>query len=176
MEIRGHRHQSLKSDRLLLRELKESDVEDMFEWTSDDKVTKFLTWPTHQNIEVTKEILSKWLNQYETDPTCFRFGIVLRSEKKLIGNIDVVSFENDCPEIGYCLNSKYWNQGYMSEALKVFCDYLFTFNIRKIIIAADKDNIASNKVIKKNGFVFTHESIKNIKNHACILNYYELIK
>ena len=48
-------NKSLETERLLLRKPKIEDVEPMFNnWASDPEVTKYLTWPAHENIEVTK--------------------------------------------------------------------------------------------------------------------------
>ena len=44
----------LETDRLILRRFTMDDAEGMLNnWASDDEVTKYLTWPTHQNIETT---------------------------------------------------------------------------------------------------------------------------
>ena len=40
----------LETDRLILRRFTMDDAEGMLNnWASDDEVTKYLTWPTHQN-------------------------------------------------------------------------------------------------------------------------------
>ena len=45
----------LESERLLLRRFKTEDAKDMYNnWASDDEVTKYLTWKTHDSIDRTK--------------------------------------------------------------------------------------------------------------------------
>lgn len=49
---------TLETNRLSLRPFVETDAIDMYNnWASDDEVTKYLTWNTHQNIEVSKSII-----------------------------------------------------------------------------------------------------------------------
>ena len=50
--------QRIETDRLILRRFRSEDAEDMYEnWASDPEVTRFLTWPTHSSVDVTKAIL-----------------------------------------------------------------------------------------------------------------------
>ena len=165
---------------LLLRKLVKEDADDIFDnWASDVEVTKYLTWNPHQSKEDTKAILDIWLKEYE-DPHAFRFGIVLKESKELIGTIDVVGYEEEAPEIGYCLSRKHWNKGYMSEALQSFIAYLFSIGFNRIVIEADIRNIASNRVIEKTGFKFTHQEAKErcsaFKPEPIVVNWYELRK
>ena len=51
----------LNTERLKLRKLQESDLEDIFEWASDPEVTRYVTWNPHESIEVTRTILDLWL-------------------------------------------------------------------------------------------------------------------
>ena len=49
----------LETDRLILRKATMDDAQDMFDnWASNPNVTKFMTWPTHSNIEITKMVQS----------------------------------------------------------------------------------------------------------------------
>ena len=91
-----------------------------------------------------------------------------------------MKFNDDIPEVGYCLSRKRWGKSYTTEACRAFVDYLFELGYPKIIIRADVRNIGSNKVIKKCGFTFTHkekmESRSEIRPESVIVNWYELFK
>lgn len=45
---------TLETERLILRSLTINDAEDVFEWTNDERVTKYLSYPKHESIETTK--------------------------------------------------------------------------------------------------------------------------
>ena len=170
----------IETERLLLRKIKETDAEPMFRnWASDPEVTKYLTWPRHENIEVTRQVINYWLNE-EKDSKTIRFIITLKDSDEPIGSIDVVRYIDDSPEIGYCLSRKYWNKGLMTEACKAFSKYLFDKGFKKVLIKAVVENIGSNRVIEKCGFKFTHqehlEHQSSFKPNPVTLNCYELIK
>ena len=154
------------------------DALSMFEgWASDDEVTKFLTWNTHESVETTKSILEMWIEQYKK-PERINFAIELKSENNLIGGIDVVGYLDGVPVIGYVLSRKYWNSGYMSEACKTVVDYLFSIGHETVIIDALVENAASNKVIRKCGGIFqeTYEEFLTRKNKKVLINRYLLKK
>ena len=169
----------LITERLLLRKLKKDDVESIFyNWASDPEVSRYVTWPTHDNIEQTQQILDFWLKEYE-NPKTIRYGIVLKETGELIGAIDVVDYVDDNPEIGYCLSRKHWNKGYMSEACSALVEHLFAIGYQTIVIEADEDNIGSNRVITKCGFEFTHKETKQcsaFKPDVITVNWYKKSK
>ena len=165
---------NINTNRLTLRRFVLNDAQAMFDnWASDPEVTKYLTWDTHPNVEVTKQIVKEWVKQYD-DPKTVRFAITLKDSGELIGGIDVVKYVDSVPEIGYCLSKKYWNKGYMSEACKALVDYLFSLGHKKIMIRAETRNIASNRVIIKCGFSFVKNVKKLVDNRELDINCYEL--
>lgn len=169
----------IESKRLILRKFVKEDAKDIYQgWASDPAVTKYLTWHPHKNLKETEQILDVWLAAYE-GKNCYRFAIELKEESKLIGMIDVVGYEDGIPEIGYVLSSDYWNMGYMSEALSTFMNLLISEGFDKIYIEADENNIASNAIIRNNGFKFLGKErrIKSqFKNEMVSLNTYEFVK
>ena len=165
---------TLETERLILRPFREEDAEDMFYgWASDDEVTKYLTWNTHENIDTTKYVLALWIKEYE-QPERLNFAIVLKSENKLIGGIDVVGYDNGIPVIGYNLSRKYWNNGYMTEACQCLLNYLFSNGYAEVKIDAMAENIGSNRVIQKCGgiLVKTEENFVPLKNRTVLINRY----
>ena len=47
---------TIETKRLLLRRFTVADADKMFEnWASDPEVTRYLMWPTHESVEVTKQ-------------------------------------------------------------------------------------------------------------------------
>lgn len=171
---------ALVTDNCVLRKVKKEDAEPMFRnWASDPEVTKFLTWPSHESIEVTNKVVDRWFEE-DKNPKTIRFVITLKDNDEPIGSIDVVRYINDNPEIGYCLSRKYWNKGLMTEACKAFSKYLLDIGFEKVLIKAVVENIGSNRVIEKCGFKFTHQEYlehqSSFKPNPVTVNCYELIK
>lgn len=143
----------LKTERLYLRYIREDDAQCIFDcWASKPEVTKYLTWHAHESVEQTKMVMGFWLKEYDEDPNCMRWGIELQATGELIGMIDVVGYRDGNPVIGYCSGPAYWNNGYMTEALRAVVQELFARGYEEIVIEAMEKNIGSNRVIEKVGF------------------------
>lgn len=143
----------IKTKRLILRKFSMDDYKAMFtNWASDALVAKNAGWPKHENLEETKKLVQIWVDEYENDNT-FNWIIVLEEEP--IGSITVINKDlgNRVCEIGYNIGQKYWNNGYATEAIGGVIDYLFSLNLFDTITAQCFEyNIASSKVLEKNGF------------------------
>ena len=58
MEHQGTK--TIETERLILRKFTADDLSAIFHnWTSDEKVTEFLRWPTHKSIDITKRVLER---------------------------------------------------------------------------------------------------------------------
>ena len=55
----------IETERLALRRFAIGDAEAMYcNWASDSEVTKYLTWPAHDNVDVTRAVLKEWTAAY----------------------------------------------------------------------------------------------------------------
>ena len=146
--------QQLETHRLILRRYRPEDAEDMFSnWASDPEVTKFLTWPTHTNVDVTRYVLNDWISHYD-DGGFFNWAIELKETGSVIGNIAAVKVfeEAEAAEIGYCMGRAFWGRGIMPEALRAVMDYLFdTVGLNRIEAHHDVNNPKSGRVMEKAG-------------------------
>ena len=56
---------TLETPRLILRRAEPADAPAMFRnWATDPEVTKYLTWPPHGNIAITRSLLERWSAEY----------------------------------------------------------------------------------------------------------------
>lgn len=121
------RTRRLRTERLELRRFEEDDAEACFKsWMSDPEVTHFATWSPHRDVLQTRRIIGSWVRQYEAGS--MDWCITLRSTGEPIGSITAVRDHPDqryC-EIGYCLAQRYWDNGYMTEAVTAVSRYTWT--------------------------------------------------
>ena len=76
--------QTIETSRLIMRQARIEDAEAMFRnWANDSEVTKYLTWPPHGNVEVTKQILASWVEGYKNDDY-YQWMIVLKDKNEPI--------------------------------------------------------------------------------------------
>lgn len=148
---------NLETERLLLRRFVMEDAQAMFEnWASEEEVTKFLTWPTHTSVEVTKSVLNDWISKYEQQDF-YNWAIALKSSGVVIGNISVVQVQESIEGaiLGYCMGTKWWGQGIMPEAGKAVVKYLFEeVGFHRIAAEHDKNNPKSGRVMQKIGMTY----------------------
>lgn len=171
----------IETERLLLRPLTDNDAAEMFKnWTCDERVARYCRWHPHKDIQGTKQLLKMYQNQAENGFD-FRWGIELKSNRELIGIIDVVNLSSDkkTAEIGYNLAYDYWNNGYATEALSEVINYLFENDVDRIIGKHHIDNPASGRVMEKCGMRFVGLSKTQAKfgsDEQCDVKSYELCK
>ena len=125
-------------------------------WASDPEVTKFLTWPTHPSVEVSRKINASWVASYEK-PDYYLWAIVPKELGEPIGSISVVRMieKAESMEVGYAISRKYWGQGVMTEAFTAVIRYLFEeVGILRVSSRHDPNNPASGKVMLKCGLKY----------------------
>lgn len=134
------------SQRIMLRPFDVNDVDDMFEYASDDDVTEYLNWTSCTNYDDIIEVLNRY---HLSKPGVW--AIELIEEKKCIGCIDLrIIPEHQKASFGYVLNKKYWNNGYMTEAVLAVINFAFNeLNLNRIEATYYVGNEGSGKVMKK---------------------------
>lgn len=174
--------QQLETNRLILRRFVIEDAAAMYRnWASDAEVTKYLTWPTHANLEVTQYVIKDWINSY-ADEQFYQWAIVLKENgNEPIGSIAVVDKKEKSAtvHIGYCIGRKWWHQGITSEALKAVMDFLFNVvGAKRIEARHDPRNPNSGNVMKKCGMQYegTLRSSDWNNQGICDACYYALLK
>ena len=144
---------TLLTPRLILRPARMSDAEDMYEYSRDPEVARHVLWDAHTSIHQTRAYLRFLIRQYRNASPA-TFVIALRGSGKVIGTIGFMWLQTDnrSAEIGYSLSRAYWNQGIMSEALKVVLEFGFTkLGLNRIEAQHEFDNPASGRVMLKAG-------------------------
>ncbi|MDR0925151.1 MAG: GNAT family N-acetyltransferase [Hungatella sp.] len=173
--------ESLETQRLVLRRFTLGDAEAMYKnWASDTEVTKYLTWPAHQDVAVTRMVLKKWVDGYSVADN-YEWAIALReSPCEPIGSISVVYRDDSiaAAQIGYCIGRKWWHRGITSEALKRVMDYLFDeVGMNRIEARHDTQNPHSGAVMEKCGMRYEGTMRQAGRNNQGIsdLCYYALL-
>lgn len=147
--------QTLETERLILRRFRLEDAQAMFDnWASDPVVTKYLTWPTHENAGLTAMVMKDWVEGYVSDAH-YKWAITLKDgDDRPIGDISVVHFDErvDAAEIGYCMGKAWWGKGLMTEALRAVIGYLIgQVGMNRVCARHDARNIGSGRVMQKCG-------------------------
>lgn len=171
----------IETERLILRRTVAEDAQAMFDnWASDDEVTKFLMWPTHESVAVTEKIIASWMTEYENE-NYYQWIIELKELGHPIGSISVVGQkEKTCAaEIGYCMGKRWWHRGIMSEALQAVIDFLFSeVGVNRVEARHDPNNPHSGGVMKKCGMKYEGTTRASDRNNQgiCDAAHYAILR
>ena len=102
--------------------------------------------------EITRELLTEQTNRD------VYMHLIRDSQGAMVGRINLSVLENDqkTAELGYKIGENYTNLGYANEAVKIVLEKAFNiYGLNRIIAGTATDNFASNKVLIKNGFIFS---------------------
>lgn len=144
---------NLHTDRLELVEIGQAHLGDIFKLFSDNKVTQFYNVTTLTN-EIEAKKFIDWFHSRFKDKAGIRWGISLKGHKNIIGTIGFNNFSKQHrANIGYDLQSEFWNKGYLTEVLKTVVEFGFKeLEINRIEAEVMQGNVASEKVLAKIGF------------------------
>lgn len=149
--------QRMETSRLILRPFRVEDGHDMFvNWASDPEVTKYLTWKTHES-EFDSESFCAARAALSDMPQIYDWIIEYKENHQAIGSITLNSVNEKASscELGYCLSSKYWNRGIMTEAAGAILDYAFNvLEMYRVFARHDIENTASGRVMEKCGMKY----------------------
>lgn len=149
-----------ETDRLILRELMPSDVEDFYEMDSDPAVHLYLGNNPLKTMEEAETAIANIRKQY-IENGIGRWAAIEKSSGKFIGwsglkFIDIVENGHvNFYDVGYRLIPKYWNKGYATESAKAAIKYGFeAIGMAEIIGTANVENKASRNALAKCGLKY----------------------
>lgn len=144
-----------ETERLILRRFSKEDLNDLFEYLSDEEVVKFEPYKA-MTLEETKDNLM-W--RIGTDEM---IAVELKENHKLIGNIYLGKRDFNSLEIGYVFNRRFWGKGYAKESCSAIVQYSFSNGIHRIFAECDPQNTNSWKLLESLGFEKEGHLKKNV--------------
>ncbi len=136
----------IETERLVLKKLVDADKERLVSLIGDFRVSKTLS---NVPYPYTLDDADEWLKIVDNEE--FNLNIFLNDD--LIGGIGLTPAEDDFYELGYWLGVEYWGQGYATESVMELLNYAKSnTSCEKFKANVFKENVASAKVLEKNGF------------------------
>ena len=136
----------IETERLVLKKLVDADKERLVSLIGDFRVSKTLS---NVPYPYTLDDADEWLKIVDNEE--FNLNIFLNDD--LIGGIGLTPTEDDFYELGYWLGVEYWGQGYATESVMELLNYAKSNTpCEKFKANVFKENVASAKVLEKNGF------------------------
>lgn len=146
----------LKTEKLLLRQFAESDLENVYKGLSDPEVIKYYG-VNYKTLEDTKAQM-QFFADLEKEGTGIWWAVCSLDNKTFYGagGLNSLSKEHKRAEIGFWLLTEFWRQGIMTEVMPIICSYGFDkLGLHRIEGLVETDNLNCKNAIKK--LDFKHE-------------------
>ncbi|MGH3716988.1 MAG: GNAT family N-acetyltransferase [Micromonosporaceae bacterium] len=146
----------LETERLVLREFTEDDVDNIVELDADPEVVHFITGgePTSRE-DVAEVILPRWLRYYAESPGLGFWAAEEKATQEFLGWFHLRPGEGhppDEPELGYRLRRSAWGKGYATEGCRALIDKGFAeHGVRRVLAETMLVHTASRRVMEKSG-------------------------
>ena len=149
----------ISSPRLLFREWREEDKEELFAAASDREIGPMAGWQPHRSVEESLSVIRNILSDENT------FAIIEKESGKIVGSTGLFTPQEktiekgkDEIEVGYWISRDRWGMGYATETAKRMLEYAFeTLKMEKVWCGAFVGNTRSIRVQEKCLFVYSHE-------------------
>ncbi len=147
---------TLESEDLRFVKISPCHAPDMYEYSKDDDVTRYLTWSSHSSLKQTENYV-KLLQKKYAQGVFNDWGLVHKQTGKMIGTCGFTSFDDKsllC-EIGYVLSKDFWGKGLAAQAAKTIMKFAFeNLGVEEICAKCIEGNDASMRVMQKCGMKF----------------------
>lgn len=164
---------NIETERLILRELRLSDLEGMFELDTDPEVHKYLGNKPLKTKEESQKMIEDIICQYK-ERGIGRWAAIEKSSGDFIGwsglklNTEyTMNGYSNFIDIGYRFIPRYWGKGYATESSLAALDYAFnSMKLKTVYGITEKGNEASHNVLLKVGlryqqdFLYEKESLQ----------------
>lgn len=125
---------------------------DVYKNSQDEDNKKFVPDEVFESEEEAREVIKSIIKSYDSKEGPFIYAVIRKSDNANIGYIQLVQIEEGW-EIGYHIAKVYTGNGYATEAVNLYVEYLKkNTDIKEIYGVALADNLASRRVLEKCGF------------------------
>ncbi len=145
---------TIKTEKLLLRQIVDSDIDNIFKGLSDPEIIKYYG-VNFQTLEATKEQMTFYAD-LEKNETGIWWAVCTLDNKTFYGagGLNSLCKEHKKAEIGFWLLSEFWGQGIMTEVMPIICNYGFdSLGLHRIEGLVESDNLNCKNAMKKLDFI-----------------------
>jgi RimJ/RimL family protein N-acetyltransferase len=174
----------IETERLLLREMRQSDAADLLEYQSNPEIVRYIPWPVGDEETVQRHI-DKTLKNSKALPAQEGDYLVLvwelKASGKVIGqsNISIQSLEHSRGEVGWVTHQDFQRQGFAFEASHAMLKFGFeAMGLHRIVAEMDTRVPASAAVARKLGMRQEAEQreVEFFKGEWCDMWIYAILK
>jgi [ribosomal protein S5]-alanine N-acetyltransferase len=150
-----------ESERLIVRQLEEGDLENFYRLNSDAEVMRYIRKP--RTWEECVALIKETIEAHKQTPWLGRHVIIEKSTGHYIGTYSLMQLENtEDYHLGYAFFKEYQGRGFATEITKASIPFVLRSIPKNYIKAITiPENIPSQNVLLKAGFTETGRMIHN---------------
>lgn len=145
----------IETERCLLRKIILKDTNELFELRRNKIVLKHLFRLEEKSLEEIEGVIKEYDRVIASNEKII-WAVTFKGKDKLVGTIGfrTITKEHYRAEFGYSLMPEFHRKGIMNEVVKAIVDFSFNrLGLHSLEASVDPENIASIKLLGKNGFV-----------------------
>jgi [ribosomal protein S5]-alanine N-acetyltransferase len=140
----------IRAARLLLREFRETDFDDIHAYAAVPEVSRFMVWGPNSPQD-TRDFLARALAQ-QADWPRDHVGLAIERDGVVIGSIRLDLQGEETADLGYTLHRDHWRQGLATEAAAAMLEVAFgVLGLHRVWATCDVENTGSFGVMEKLG-------------------------
>ena len=161
-------HKIYATPRLIIRQLKDSDLDLFYQLETDKRVMRYLD-QISQTVDDVRANLNDLIAYYQQEPNEYKvWAVEHRNTTEFLGTVALIYNKSSEHEIGYRFLYKHWGRGYATEALEGLVHHaLYQLQLREVFAYVHEKNSTSINVLEKSTMqFFCHKSV-NDEPHLC---------
>lgn len=144
----------IESERLYVRYYTPDDLDNFYRLNGDEDIMRYIRAPKSR--EECETFLNEIIQRYQLEPLNLRLALLEKSTGEFVGSFAIIPLEyNNDTQLGYALLKEHWGKGYATEIVQAGLRYIYgVLHLSKVYAVTQIENVPSQKVLLKNGFVF----------------------
>jgi RimJ/RimL family protein N-acetyltransferase len=172
---------SITTESLTLREFTREDVGKVFQMSREKGIQEWIPDQVYQSKAQATEVIEYLLKQYRAGispkEAPIVLGIVLQSDRDLIGHVGLSPIAGGEVEIGYAIESSRQGKGYATEAVRAMVQWgLSRFGLPCILGIVSVENKESCRVLEKAGFTLYQEKTGSLHRRQTRIRTYRHVR
>ena len=146
----------IQTERLILRNFMNSDLEIFLAYRNDPVVAKFQGWGLPYPREKAEAFVASMTDRVALKQDGWiQYAVAVKDTNELVGDLGCYVKKDDIRQakIGFTLAAKHWRKGYITEIIPCLLEYLFEdMDMHRVAADCDVENVASYRALEKLGF------------------------
>ncbi len=144
----------LSGELTVLREFRESDLDDYLAISGDDRVTAWMAFDSHDRAKAAVVLAGIIERSTRADRPDYMLAVTRRDDDHVVG-FGRIAPTGRAAKLGYAVHADHWGRGYATDAAKVLLGFAFgTLGMHRVTAAIGPENAASIAVVKRIGFSY----------------------